>query len=98
MGLEWIGILDIMQRRCWSVGVLVLQMLGNLVKCVTNTSISVCLVTSRCQHCQVAAGCGGPHLGGNNILFHFNVRAEILYFVKSLTEYFWSGGYLDTVH
>ena len=41
MGLEWIGILDIMQRRCWSVGVLVLQMLGNLVKCVTNTSISV---------------------------------------------------------
>ena len=79
-------------------GVLVLQMLGNLVKCVTNTSISVCLETSRCQHSQRAAGCGGPHLGWNNILFHFNVRAKILYFVKSLTEYFWSGGYLDTVH
>ena len=79
-------------------GVLVLQMLGNLVKCVTNTSISVCLETSCCQHSQMAAGCGGPHLGWNNILFHFNVRAKILYFVKSLTEYFWSGGYLDTVH
>ena len=40
-------------------GVLVLQMLGNLVKCVTNTSISVCLETSCCQHSQMAVGCGG---------------------------------------